>query len=299
MWECGGGGYGADNNTGELEGATQGLLEAGIDRDVNFLIDSTYVIQGWKTWGELPLRKKIRSSNRAEWGKFHQVLQMRKGKSTVAHVRSHPRYKETGEDLKWEDMTFEQRMNSLADKEAEKGREGETGVVFDFPVGEMDFALFHKGDRVMGDARKHIITVHREGLKSLMEGGDSVYKRGKQMGAWGEEAQSMLKGWRGDKAQCHMMKMLFESHKTTSHWFKAYRKEFSREYQEGPRDNRGDLNLSRGEYTCMRCPCCREGIEDRMHVLSTCGGQGRVGIIKHMVARLETILREAWPAMGD
>ena len=49
----------------------------------------------------------------------------------------------------------------------------------------------------------------------------------------------------------------------------------------------------------MRCPCCREGIEDRMHVLSTCGGPGRVGIRKQMVARLETILREAWPVMGD
>ena len=128
---------------------------------MNFLIDSTYVIQGWNTWGELPLRKKIRSSNRAEWGKFHQVLQMRKGKSTVNHVRSHPKYKETREDLKWEDMTFEQRMNSHADKEAEKGREGDSGAIFDFPCGEMDVALFHKGDRVMGDARKHVIAEHR------------------------------------------------------------------------------------------------------------------------------------------
>ena len=64
-------------------------------------------------------------------------------------------------------MPFEQRMNSHADKEAEKGREGDKGVVFDFPWGEMNFALFHKGVRVMGDARRHIIVGHREGLKNM------------------------------------------------------------------------------------------------------------------------------------
>ena len=77
--------------------------------------------------------------------------------------------------------------------------------------------------------------------------------------------------------------MIFEAHKTTCYWFNRYRKEFSKEYHEGPRDQRETLDLGRAGHTCMACPCCKKDIEDHMHVLAHCEGAGRVGVRRQMV----------------
>ena len=114
----------------------------------------------------------------------------------------------------------------------------------------------------------------------------------------GEGAKNILKGWSGYKAQSHLTKIIFEAHKTTAYWFVRHRKEFSKEYHEGPRDQREVLNLDRSEYTCMACPWCGKGKEDHMHVLAHCTGEGRVGIRKKMVAQVERLLAEEWPVMG-
>ena len=144
------------NNAAEVVAITDCLERQPRGVHIRAHIDSMYVITGIK---KQPgnMRRVVRSSCRAEWGRLRKAVKGRVGTFEARHVRSHPLDME-GEDLGWEVLDGPQKLNNVADTLAEMGKEGEATPEFDFPIGELDHALFDHGKRVDGDPKKNYAT---------------------------------------------------------------------------------------------------------------------------------------------
>lgn len=79
-----------------------------------------YVIRGMQREAFVG-RKMIRSTCRAEWNRYHNLVSQRSSAITVEHVRSHKRDSDTGELVGWVDMTQPQRGDAVADALADLG----------------------------------------------------------------------------------------------------------------------------------------------------------------------------------
>jgi hypothetical protein len=314
MGSCWGLDPSASNNVAEMDALSGLMMAHHVSAELEVQIDSMYVISGVQK-PKPTIRKQVRANNRAEWGKLRSILRRREGHTRVSHVRSHARDEE-GELVQWGDMSKPQKLNSVADGLADAGREqweGEVGGGYEFPQGELQYALFDKGRRVTGDPRRHISKGKgkwvRERAERWREG--STGKVAEGAGVWCHRYHQVMEGKRGYQLQRHLCRLTTEMYKTSQWWFKRYPQEFGH--------LRGAAEIEEGglvgglRYHSMMCTQCGEKEETMRHMFGECQGESDDGKMGELRERLnlrsqelvEGVLRrwgvrwEGWVRGGD
>ena len=145
---------------------------------------------------------------------------------------------------------------------------------YDFPIGELDHALFDRGLRVGGDPKKVMNNKMRgqwkiERAAKLREG--CLMKTMAKVGVQGGTYEKVMQGREGFKAQRHVTRLVMGSYKTVEWWFRAHPEVFG--VLKGEEVIREEGLEGRKKFECAyMCPRCGGERETVSHMFGGCPG---------------------------